>query len=1224
MLILSYKIGLMKKASAFLVFLFLSSWCIAQNDSLQAKLILIGDAGDFKGGRHPVIDAVRQTTKLDKKTTVLFLGDNLYTTGLPDDQYSYYDIRRSVLDTQIAIANGTDAKVYFIPGNHDWDKGGKDGWDAVVRQQQYIDSKGGKNVKFYPEDGCGGPVEVPLSDDVTMILFDSQWWIHPYDKPGIESDCPYKTQFEILNEIEDILSKNSKKLVILACHHTFKSYGIHGGYFTLKQHIFPFTDANPNLYIPLPVIGSIYPIARGVFGVPEDLSHPAYANMIHDVEKVVKGHPNVIFVAGHEHSLQLIKDSSYNYIVSGSGTKHTRVSHNKKAPFISDLNGYAVLDISKNKNVDVTFYTVSDSIRKAYNSHLLNFSKLPVSQAKDTTPPIVYVPYSADSITVAANTKYAEASGAKRFFNGDNYRDVWAQPVKMKVFRVNKEMGGFKIGAMGGGHQTKSLRLTDKNGKEWTLRTINKDITKILPGNVQGTLAQDYLQDFISSAHPYSPVIIPPIAKAVNVTVASPKIFFVPNDPALGLYRPYFANSICLLEEREPVAAGQETKSEQKVVNKMLDDNDNHVDQAAFLRARLLDFLVADWDRHFDQWRFLEKDTGKGKLYYPIPRDRDQAFSYSDGLLVKFASQNFIPFLKGFRKNIPGIQWLAYWAKDLDRNFLNSLDSSQWHAAIAKFRANLSDNVIDNAVKKLPPEIYALGGREISDKLKSRRDDLKSKGMKYYRFLSKQVNVVGSNKNEYFKVESAGKNLQVRVYKKTKTSDSSALVYNRIFEPSVTKEIDLYGLNGDDIFEIDKAAKSSIKLRIIGGKGNDTFNINGNVKNYLYDLSTEQNLVLNSSKSKERFSNSPEVNKYSSTGFNYNRYSFPNLNLGFNAEDGLMAGIGFSRKTFAFRKEPFSTFQKLNSLYAFSSGAYKVNYQGEFNQVIRNNDIVVNAELGKPTLNNFFGLGNATKFSAGKEVIFYRVRYNYLYGNVLLRRRIGNVLQVYAGPQFYNYWNHLEDNKNKILDAPSLVGLDSIRVYQKKTYVGGKLGILLNNVNSEFMPTRGINWNTQLSAYGGLNKNSKPLTTLTSDMTLYSSLTDPARVVSVLKLGGGHIFSKDYEYFQALNLGQNNFLRGFRKNRFAGSSLAYGSLTLLVKLFDTKSYILPGSVGVIAFDDVGRVWAENTSSKTWHNSVGGGLYYSPFNMVLISAAMGFSKEETLFNISIGTKFNLTF
>jgi hypothetical protein len=348
------------------------------------------------------------------------------------------------------------------------------------------------------------------------------------------------------------------------------------------------------------------------------------------------------------------------------------------------------------------------------------------------------------------------------------------------------------------------------------------------------------------------------------------------------------------------------------------------------------------------------------------------------------------------------------------------------------------------------------------------------------------------------------------------------------------------------------------------------------------------------------------------------------LNLGYNAEDGLMAGIGFSRKTYGFRKERYSTNQKLSTLYAITNGAYKVFYQGEFNQVIGNYDVVVNGELGKPVLNNFFGLGNFTKIQDTKDVEYYRVRYNYAYADMMLRKRLAGIVSISGGGEIFNYWNHLSDNKNKILSTPSLVGLDSTNIYKTKVYGGGKFNILINNVNSEFLPTRGILWNTQFSALAGLNKNSRPLTALTSDMTVYSSLTDPARVVSVLKLGAGHIFSKNYEYFQAMNLGQNNFLRGFRKNRFSGSSLAYGSLSLLIKLFESKSYIFPGSVGIVVYDDIGRVWTGSQSSDKWHNVTGGGLYYSPFNMVLISAGVGFSEEETLFNFSIGTKLNLTF
>ncbi len=1214
----------MKKISLLFFSLAAFIFSYAQKDSLQARLILIGDAGDFKNGRHPVIDAVKQTTTIDKKTTVLYLGDNLYSTGLPDMQSAFYDIRRTVLDTQINIVKGTEAKVYFIPGNHDWDGGGRGGWDAVLREQDYINSRSDENVQFQPQDGCPGPVEVNVSDNVLLVLFDSQWWIHPFDKPGVESDCPYKTKFEFLNQLEDILSKNQKKLIILACHHPFKSYGIHGGYFTLKQHIFPLTDWKKNLYIPLPVIGSIYPITRGVFGLPEDLSYPAYENMIKDVTKVARTYPNLIFVSGHEHNLQYIKDSVFHYIVSGSGTKSTRVSNGKDAPFTSQDNGYAVLEISKNKSVDLSFYTVTDSIRKAFSDHVLNFSKLPPPKFEDTIPEVKVSKF-ADSITFSANKKYAKASKTKRFFNGNNYRAEWAQPVKLKVFRVKEEMGGFKVTGIGGGHQTRSLKLADKDGREWSLRSVNKDLTKILPQGVKGTLAQKYLQDFISTAHPYSPLIVPTLAQAVNVTVAAPHIMFVPDDPALGTYRPFFANTVCLLEQKEPVPKGIDTKSEQKIVNKLYDDNDNRIDQKAFLRARLLDFLIADWDRHLDQWRFAEYDTGKGKLYIPIPRDRDQAFTYSDGILLKAATSNFIPFLKGFRKNIPGIQWLAYWAKDLDRSFLNKLDSSEWRKTLKSFTANISNDVISKAVHNLPPEIYKISGPEIEYKLKSRRGHLTNAAMKYYKFLSKQVNITGSNKNEYFKVESVGRNLQVRVYKRTGKTDSASLIYNRVFEPSITKEISLYGLNGDDFFEIDSNAHSSIKLRIIGGRGEDTFNINGRVRNYLYDLSTEKNFIENARRSKVRFSDDPFVNRYSQTGFNYNRSSFPTINVGFNGEDGMLAGVGFSRKIFNFRKVPYSSFQRLSTLYAFASNAYKIRYDGEFNNISEGKyDLVPNGEIGKPTLDNFFGLGNNSIVQADNNLSFYRVRYNYATVDALVRRRLKSIFSISAGPTFFNYWNHQADNADKILSKPTLVGLDSINVYQTKAYLGGKMQVLINNLNSEVLPTRGINWLTQFSSMGGLNKNSKGITSVTSDMTVYSSLSDPAGLVSILRIGGGHVFNNQYEYFQALTLGQNNFLRGFRKNRFAGQSLAYGSLTLLIKLFESKSYIFPGSVGLIAFDDVGRVWAKNENSNKWHNATGGGLYYAPFNMLIISAALGFSDEGKLFNLSLGTKFNLTF
>ena len=158
----------------------------------------------------------------------------------------------------------------------------------------------------------------------------------------------------------------------------------------------------------------------------------------------------------------------------------------------------------------------------------------------------------------------------------------------------------------------------------------------------------------------------------------------------------------------------------------------------------------------------------------------------------------------------------------------------------------------------------------------------------------------------------------------------------------------------------------------------------------------------------------------------------------------------------------------------------------------------------------------------------------------------------------------------------------------------------------------------------GLNKKSKNLTKITTDMTVYASLSQERKLVGIIRAGAGHIFSKNFEYFQALNIGANNFVRGLRKNRFSGSSMVYTSAEARVKLFKSESYILPGDIGIIGFYDVGRVWIKNDDSKKWHNSYGGGFYYSPFNIVIVSATVGVSNEDKLLNFSLGTKFRLTF
>ncbi|MEJ7610991.1 MAG: hypothetical protein WKF88_07410 [Ferruginibacter sp.] len=449
-------------------------------------------------------------------------------------------------------------------------------------------------------------------------------------------------------------------------------------------------------------------------------------------------------------------------------------------------------------------------------------------------------------------------------------------------------------------------------------------------------------------------------------------------------------------------------------------------------------------------------------------------------------------------------------------------------------------------------------------------------------------------------------------------------MYRRVFTDRETNELILYGLNGDDKFEIGTAVSSKIKVRIVGGKGKDSFNLRGNIRNRIYDLSTEKNVVLHRRRTDIDFSANPSVLNYRSTGFQYNRFIFPQIDLGFNAEDKLLLGVGFTRTTHGFRKEPYGTYQKLTTLAAVNRGAFQAKYEGIFNALVSTNDLVINAEVQSPTLNNFFGYGNETVYNKNLPIYYYRTRYKFFSGDLLIRKRYNDIFQVSAGGTYYRYWNSFDDNKGRILAVPANIGRDSANVYGTKQYAGLKAKFDIRYINNEIFPTRGIIWFTTFNSLRGLNNNSRSFSDIQSDMTIYAAISDISKVSGILRFGAGRIFSKDFEFFQAKTLGFNSNLRGFRRDRFAGKGMAYGSGEVRFRLFKSRSYALPGDVGLLAFTDIGRVWQEGDESDKWHNSYGGGVYFIPFNILAITASVGFSKEDKLFNFSVGTKFNLSF
>jgi hypothetical protein len=828
-----------------------------------------------------------------------------------------------------------------------------------------------------------------------------------------------------------------------------------------------------------------------------------------------------------------------------------------------------------------------------------------------------------DSITIAIEPTYDKVSGAHRYFFGESYRKLWATPVKMRVFHLAKEKGGLKILQRGGGYQTKSLRLEDATGQEWVIRTVQKFPERVLPPTLRATVAADIIQDQISAEHPFSAITVPPLAKALNIPHANPEIVYIPDDPAFGEYQKDFANQVFLFEEREPLDASK-TDNTPKAQDKLKDDNDNSVDQKTVLKARLLDMLLGDWDRHEDQWRW-ERTKGKnGVVYEPVPRDRDQVFYNTSGVLPWLVSRHIL--MSKFQSYEDHIRSINRWnlnARYFDRYFLNGLSQQDWEAGIAEVQTKLTDQIITDAVKLMPADIYKLCGAELTQKLIARRNILKPQALKYYRFLSKTVEIPATDKREYFNITNEpGGQINVTINKIKKDGEKDQVIYQRTFDPSVTNELRLYGMGSEDVFAVHGNQHSPIKVRMIGGDGEDTFTIDkditGKGNRYIYDRADEKN-NLPTQGAKLRTSTDTAVNSYDKFSFKYD-FLQPLILGSYNKDYGVQFIGNFIYQKQGFRKDPYAFRQSLIVNYGFGTNSLLLNYIGDFKKVVGDNDLVVNVlNKGPNYTSNFFGIGNNTQFinSGNKRIHYYRNVYNYLDADIRLKH-VYNSWTVSGGVSGQYYNGDGDDNKNRFLnDYDALHPTE--KVFTGQGFAGLVAGFSLDTRDKGIMPHRGVYWNTSLSGMKGLGSNSHSYGQIQSEFSFYlNSGADSVFVVAV-RTGGGTTLG-NAAYYQQLKLGGNQNLRGFYISRFTGKSMAYNNIELRLKLADFTSYLLPGTLGIVGFNDIGRVWTPGETSSEWHDGYGGGIYFLPAQLILIQGVVGFSKEGAYPYISAGFRF----
>jgi len=330
----------------------------APHNAVETSLFLIGDAGEPAPDGEPVLAALRAAVATAAAPVVVFLGDNIYPRGLPDSTHRDRAEAERRIATQIAAVHDL-APVLILPGNHDWGAGADDGWEAVRRQERFVAARG--NARLAPGGGCPGPVVMDLGSRLRLVVLDTEWWLRTGPKPTAgDGQCTPDTPAAVTDSIRGALRGAGDRVVAVLGHHPLASGGPHGGHFTWKDHIFPLTAAVPWLWLPLPIIGSLYPLARQAGWSDQDMSGGRNEVLRDSLVAALGARRPLLYAGGHEHNLQVIDGTGARYLVVSGAGRFGQGSHVTTIPgtrFASSAAGFVRVDVLRDGRVRLAVIT---------------------------------------------------------------------------------------------------------------------------------------------------------------------------------------------------------------------------------------------------------------------------------------------------------------------------------------------------------------------------------------------------------------------------------------------------------------------------------------------------------------------------------------------------------------------------------------------------------------------------------------------------------------------------------------------------------------------------------------------------------------------------------------------------------------------------------------------------------------------------------------------------
>ncbi len=940
----------------------------------------------------------------------------------------------------------------------------------------------------------------------------------------------------------------------------------------------------------------------------------------------------VVFVSGHEHTLQYIVEENIPQIVSGSGAKkgYTRLLNGSK--FTTGSRGYAIMEVYKDGSSKVDFFEANTSEEK----HLFSSLVLP--------PDRKYFKYEGDldfPPYVKASVYTEEEVEKTGFFKtlwGERYRKYYATPVKAKTVDLDTLYGGLKPVRKGGGHQSKSLRLEAKDGRQYVMRALKKSAELYLQalafkneyviGEFENTKTEEILADFYTGSHPYAPFTVGELSDAAKLFHTNPKLYYIPKQKALEDFNTDFGDELYMIEEH--VSEGhdipsfgyaEKIESTDKLFEKLRKDEAYKLDADSYVRARFFDMLIGDWDRHNDQWRWAQfKQENGDKILKPIPRDRDQVYSImGDGALMSVATK-IIPGLRlfeGFNEQITSVKGFNSSPKTfaLDMALLSETTLAQWEEQARFLQNNITEEVIDQGLANFPEEVKDETVAKIKNTLLERKKGLWHTAREYFAVLNKYSVITGTDKDDYFVIQSLPNNtVDVKVYR-NKGGQKKDLFFNKLYDPEYTKEIWVYGLDDDDIFEVNgKGGK--IKIRLVGGQNNDIYKINEHAKGvHVYDFKTKKNTY------DEAFGGRiNKINDYDTNSYQFLKIKASTNQLlptvGFNPDDGVKVGFTNTYTYNGFRQNPFTQQHALNAAFYFATSGFELGYKGEFQNILENVNLEVKAQFTSPNFTqNFFGFGNETENlddDLGLDYNRVKLRTLAVAPSLVWRGPLGSKLRL--GGSFEDI--EVEESEGRFVNEFYVANGEE----NTQQFVGVEGEYSYANTDNEAYPTMGMAFSLVSGYKANISESDNTFGYVIPKIAFDHRISSNGQLVLATEFKGHFNIGNGYEFYQGATLGASNGLRGFRFQRFTGKTAYYQKTDLRLSFRKRRTNILPVTPGIFAGFDYGRVWQPNQVSGQWHNSYGGGFFLNGSDLISANVSLFNSADGMRFAFGVGFGF----